>query len=127
MSKELSQLRAKSQLYFIRHLKVLKNPECTLSDVHSLIEQIAFLVNLTSSNTQLENEFNLFSIDLLKLEFKNNLYSICLKEIISTVNVDKKSERVTLQQVKTLLIKIMNVTNFSDSFNILYDLCTSLK
>ena len=136
-SESVAQLRLKLQFYFIRELKVLKQSQCTLEQVHAILEQIAFLVNiLNTSNAEIEREFiannNLFSgIDALRNEFKNlNLYQICFKEILVNfnfvINVSEEG-KVSLKQVKNQLIQIMSVTNFSDSFNVLYDLCTSLK
>ena len=36
-------------------------------------------------------------------------------------------KEASLQQIKNLLVQIIGTTNFSDSFGVLYDLCTSLK
>jgi len=127
-----TQVRLKLQFHFAHALKVLNNPQCSLEQVYSILEQIAFLVDLTPANTEIQRQFSEFSLESLKSEFKLNLYKVSFSEILS--NFEKflgknttTRERTDLQQIKSLIVQIMTSTNFSDSFNILYDICTSLK
>jgi hypothetical protein len=127
-----TQIRLKLQFHFAHALKVLNSLQCSLEQVHSILEQIAFLVDLTTANTEIQRQFSEFSLESLKSEFKLTLYKVSFSEVLS--NFEKflgknttTRERTDLQQIKSLIVQIMTSTNFSDSFNILYDICTSLK
>ncbi len=127
-----TQVRLKQQFYFVHALKVLHSPECSLAHVYSILEQMAFLVNISTDNSEIQSHFNEFSIQLLRSEFKSNMFKVCFKEIVANFEkflgkVTTSNKEVGLQQVKSLIVQIMTSTNFSDSFSILYDQCTTLK
>lgn len=121
--------KVKLQFYFISKIKSLKQPESPLDETHSLLEQMAYLVNLRDFNQELERQFEAFSMARIKAEFKGGFYQICLKELLANLDVTKKSacEHVTLEAIRNLFIHIISKTNYSDSFNVLYDLCTGLR
>jgi hypothetical protein len=119
----------KLQLFVINKIKSIKHTESQLDESYCLLEQMSFLVNLNECNQEIENNFATFSMSQIKSEFKTSFYQICLKELLINLDVTKKSDNqnVTLDGIKNQLIQIISSTNYSDSFNVLYDLCTGLK
>jgi hypothetical protein len=120
-----SPLRAKLQLFILQYLKSVQNPDCSIDKYIELLELIEYLIGLRNSNVNYETQFTSYSIELARYEFKFLHYSVCLKEILANINITKLSNTSNSAQynrIKSMLIKIINKTNFADSFNIIYDL-----
>ena len=121
------QLRSKLQLYCIQQLKVLKEPRCGLDVTQAFLRQILFLCGGSESNTVVEDTFSSFSIQRVRNEFKKSFYFVCMREALTLLNLNESTEEANLFDTKAIFVQIMSETNFSDSFNILYELCTSPK
>jgi hypothetical protein len=120
-----SPLRAKLQLFILQYLKSVQNPDCSIDKYIELLELIEYLIGLRNSNVNYETQFTSYSIELARYEFKSLYYSVCLREILANINITKLSNTSNTEQynrIKSMLIKIINKTNFADSFNIIYDL-----
>lgn len=119
-------LRSKLQLYLIQNLKCLQ--DCNINQLKELLETIEFLIGLSATNDKFRSQFDLYSNDSIRNEFKQTFYSICLKEILVNFNQTKLSIATSSQeikQIKSMVINIISITNFTDSFSIIYDLCVS--
>lgn len=122
-----NELRIKLQLYLLQKIRNLKSSESSLNHTMSLVDIMAFLVGATKTNTELEQQFRISTQSSIQAEFKKSYYQICFKEVLINLEFTIMTENVTLQAIKERLIQIMEITNFSDSFNTLYELSTGLR
>ena len=123
-----NELRIKLQLYLLQKMRNLKNSEGSLDKALSLVDTMTFLVGITETNVEFEQQFDTNSKNLVRAEFRKSYYQICFKEVLTNLDFTISNETSTsLQTIKTLLIQIMEVTNFSDSFITLYELSTGLR
>ena len=129
---EPTTLRIKLQLYLTQFLKCVQNSsgEDVSSQLNDLILLVEYLIGLKNINPSFETQFDSYSIDSVRNEFKRSFYSICFKEILVNLNIAKlnnSNNSHELKNIKMTLIKIMSTTNFTDSFSILYDICINSK
>lgn len=117
MNSEEATLRVKLQLYLTQCLKCLQESSSQTLDFIGLVE---YLIGLVDTHTQFQTQFAFYSIDSVRREFKRSFYSICFREILVSLNSASGHE---LKKIKTILIKIIGSSNFTDSFNILYEFC----
>ncbi len=120
------QLKLKLQFYFVKQFKILQT-ESDLKGTIDFLEQLLFILNLSDSNLQIEQQFGNISINSVQKEFKDSFYLICFKEILKNLKFENNHNQFSLLTIKTLLVKIMSETNFSDSFNVLYEFCTTSR
>ena len=126
-SESTDQLRPKLQLYCIQQLSALKEPRCGLDVTQTLLRQIQFLCGGSVSNTVVDDAFSSFSMQLVRNEFKKSFYFVCMRAALTQLNPNESTEAANLADTKAIIVQIMSDTNFSDSFNILHELCTSTK
>jgi hypothetical protein len=132
-------IRRNLQLHIGRQISNLKLNNYSKASLENLLELMKFLlssdtINFTSCvNCELIDDFkqNFLEYDheLLKNEFNNTLYATCMQEILSNLYVfmascSRKSE---FDAIKDAILSLIIVGNYEDTFDILYDLSTSLS
>jgi hypothetical protein len=142
-----SNLKIKLQFYLVNCVKLLNenNPshlndnDVTLEKFNHLLGVIEYILGLNRNQSDIKEElltrFPVDSIDSIRSELTTtNLYSLCLNQLLSKLNLTKclitNKQRYSSQQFelfKKSIITIIKTTNFTDSFNVIYDLCTTLK
>lgn len=126
----LEPLKTKLQLFVIRNIKLIQTNDYSTTTLIELLELVSYLTGFTDTNIKFQSQFESYSISSIRTEFNASLYSFCLKEILTNLNLTRLSNTTTtndLKQIKTMLIDIISATNFTDSFNVLYDLSVSSK
>ena len=131
MNQDTLALRSKLQLFFIQKIKAVDfSNEKDLGDessIQCLLKLLHFLLNMEQNSEENDlyiiNDFKskfltAYSKDSVSKEFKENFYNIFLTQIL--VNLSRVND-----EIKELLLRIIFVTNFTDTFNVLYDLCTN--
>ncbi|CAF0943963.1 unnamed protein product [Brachionus calyciflorus] len=115
-SNPTSALKSKLQLYLVHKFKLIKQ---SLEDLTLFIES---LLNLIQENSNLDLEFTEFDSSQVKNELLISFYSTCLTEIYTSVN---KLDISSNHYIASQLVKLINSTNYYDSFSITYDFCTA--
>lgn len=117
-SDQNSLLRNKLQLYLIKKLKSSKNSPDELSQL------ISFVLSLfeISSNNELNVEFSEFSMQSIRSEFSKYFYPKILNEILNIIFSNNISSS---HYIASQLVKLISLTNFSDTFSLLYDFCVA--
>lgn len=132
-------LKAKLQLYLINSIKTLNNSE---TNVYKLLKIVDYVMNSARSSDEnqneeaifqaFENEFKDYSKASVQSEFVKSFYSVCLSQLLGNFNpnLSTVSERTTSPgyvEVKELFIKVISSAQFSESFNVIYELCLNLR
>lgn len=131
-------LRNQLNLHFLHLFKELNQSDQTRSaeNLENLTDLIEFLSSNEEKTTslplveQFKQKFDSFSMFAVRQEFKRSLYSTSLYELVSYLS--QNFERLSSNQAKfhafkTTLLNVITRTNFSDTFNVLYDFSINLK
>lgn len=126
---EKDALRPKLQMYFIQRLKFVN--EAGHSNL-KLLQTIEFILGVNddaADNCHFLEDFppSKFLGADIRHEFLRSFYSICLQQILANLTVAKEADTSIFEQIKSSILKIISHSNYSDSFNVIYDLCTTLK
>jgi hypothetical protein len=131
-------LKNQLNLHFLHLFKELNQSEQATSCEHmeNLLSLMEFL-SLNEEKTtnlplveQFKQKFNSFSIFTVRQDFKRSHYATCLYELISylTQNFERLScNQAKFNRLKTAILNLITCTNFSDTFNVLYDFSINLK
>lgn len=113
-----SLLRNKLQLYLVKKIKISQ------SSPEELSQLITFVLSLFEicSDKKLNVEFSEFSAQLVRDEFKKNFYAKILNEILNIIYFNNISSS---DYIASQLTKLISLTNFNDTFSILYDFCVA--
>jgi hypothetical protein len=137
-------LKSKLQLYLIQKIKNIK-----LQIESNRLEEIfrfACLIECFVENSadtrqddfrkEVYSEFNIqfssYSLSEVKKEFKTSFYSICLNDVLANLDEASKnsafhSSTINFQELKSSILRIIQSTNYSNSFDVIYDYCVNLK
>lgn len=115
VSDQNSLLRNRLQLFLVQKLKESKSSP---DDLSQLIEILLSLLKKTGLNPELSD----FSIESVVYEFRKYFYGKILSQIFSIIDSLKlSSSHFIAVQLNSLLC----LTNFNESFGILYDFCVA--
>ena len=132
-------LKPKLQLYLIQRIKNIKNDTNRLESLIRFSYLVECFVENCSDTKQddnrkealseLRDNFSSYSLNEVVKEFKTSFYSFCLNEILDNLNEASKisSSQHNFQELKESILTIIRSTNYTDSFNLIYDYCVNLK
>lgn len=122
-------LKSKLQLYFINSIKNLdNNNNSSPQNVLKLLKTIEFINDRECENEQFQIEFKDYSKSSIQKEFNRSFYSICLSQLLTNFNPNLNAQDSSLfSECKELFLKVISISPFSDSFNVIYELCFSLR
>ena len=136
---ETNLLRNKLNLHILHLFKELNqsNEATSWDNLETLSDLIEFLSSNEEKTTtsmphveQFKHRFDSFSMFAVRQEFKRSLYSTSLYELISYLSQNFErlaSNQVKFNRLKTAILSVITWTNFSDTFNVLYDFSINLK
>lgn len=132
-------LRSKLQLYFVNSIKNLNNNNPT-RNVQRLLQVIDSIVKSKSTSNENEpppsqtnefqREFKNYSMSNVRIEFFKSFYSTCLSQLLASYNpnLGNSCDSESYSSIKDLFLSVItNVQNFTETFNVIYDTCLSLK
>ena len=131
-------LKTKLQLYFVQKIKDLNSDsQSSLKNTFQFACLIECIVGKESDNREevfdeFLTHFSSYSLNEIKNEFQKSFYSICLHEMLSSIDgfnakrTDSEAN-ISVQDVKNSILKIITATNYSDSFKVIYEFCVNLK
>lgn len=119
-------LRSKLQLYLINSIKNLNN---SVQNIYSLLKTIDYInSSSTDENINFQTDFKEYSKSQIRNEFNKSLYATCLSQILINFNPNlSKQDNSVFIAVKELFLKVISTAEFSESFDVIYELCFSLK
>jgi hypothetical protein len=127
-----NEIETRLKLYFIHKLKQLSN-EFSFKYLNDLLKLLDYIIDSESNyiNQDFSDKFlSNDSISTIRHIFlqqsPTSIYSICLNDILGSLS-NLSSHDVNLQSIKNMLIKIITSTNYSETFEILYDYCSNLR
>jgi hypothetical protein len=121
-----SALHSKLQLHFIQLIKSMNGDSERICQLLTLIKHILDEQGEDSTETENEliNEFrnkfpaNTYSKCSISGEFKSSFYSLFMTQILTKITEVN-------EQTKEAAVSALFVSNFTDTFNILHELCTN--
>ena len=125
-------LKSKLQLYFVNSFKNLNN---STKNVHRLLKIVDFITKSTideneATASDFQLEFKEFSKSNIRSEFYRNFYSTCLSQLLTNFNPNLATNiegNENFSSAKDLFLAIISNARFSDTFNVIYDMCLSLR
>lgn len=127
-------LKSKLQLYFVNSFKNLNN---STKNVHRLLKIVDFIVksaidenDSSPAVSDFQLEFKEFSKSNIRSEFYRNFYSTCLSQLLTNFNPNLTTNiegNENFSSAKDLFLAIISNARFSDTFNVIYDMCLSLR